>query len=71
MNPTTLPAPLQQFFTERLTSQMRASGNTISGYRDTFRLFLNFASKRLGEVPTKLKVEDLNCDLISEFLDHL
>jgi integrase/recombinase XerD len=71
MNLTTLPALLQRFFTERLTSQMQASANTISGYRDTFRLFLGFASQRVGRVPTKLKVEDLTCDLISDFLDDL
>ena len=71
MNSTTLPSLLQQFFTERLTSQMQASANTISGYRDTFRLFLGFASQRLGRVPTKLTVEELNCDLVSDFLDHL
>ena len=71
MNIRTLPALLQQFFTERLTNQMQASANTISGYRDTFRLFLGFASQRLGRVPTSLTVEDLNCDLIGDFLDHL
>jgi integrase/recombinase XerD len=71
MNITTFPSLLQQFFTERLTNQMQASANTISGYRDTFRLFLGFASQRLGRVPTNLTVEDLNCDLISDFLDHL
>jgi integrase/recombinase XerD len=71
MSTTTLPSLLQKFFTERLTSQMQASANTISGYRDTFRLFLSFASQRLGRVLTNLKVEDLNGDLVSDFLDHL
>jgi site-specific recombinase XerD len=71
MSTTTLPSLLQKFFTERLTSQMQASPNTISGYRDTFRLLLSFASQRLGRVPTNLIVEDLNGDLVSSFLDHL
>ena len=41
----TAPAPvLQAFFTDRLIAQCRASGHTIAGYRDTFRLLLGFAT---------------------------
>src|SRR5208337_1799612 len=50
---------------------MEASPNTIAGYRDTFRLFLRFASKRLGKAPTKLKIEDLSAILASAFLAHI
>jgi integrase/recombinase XerD len=71
MTNTTLPALIQQFFTDRLCTQMGASPNTISSYRDTFRLLLRFASKRTGRAPTKLKVEDLNSDLIGDFLSHV
>jgi integrase/recombinase XerD len=71
MNTTTLPALLKQFFTERLTAQMEASPNTIAGYRDTFRLLLGFASQRLGQPPTKLKVDDLDSDLVGDFLAHI
>ena len=28
---------LQRFFTERLATQLRASANTVTSYRDTFR----------------------------------
>ncbi len=35
------PALLQSFFTERLFRQRRASGHTIAGYRDAFRLLLH------------------------------
>lgn len=68
---TTLPALIQQFFTHRLTTQMEASPNTIAGYRDTFRLFLGFASTRLGRAPTKLTVEDLDSTLVGDFLAHI
>lgn len=68
---TTLPALIQQFFTERLQGQMQASPNTIAGYRDTFRLLLRFASEQAGRVPTKLRVDDLDCDLVSDFLSHV
>jgi hypothetical protein len=40
MTTATLPALVQQFFTDRLCTQMEASPNTIAGYRDTFRLLL-------------------------------
>jgi site-specific recombinase XerD len=43
----TFPALLQRFFTQRLMQQKRVSAHTISSYRDTFRLLLRFAQKRL------------------------
>lgn len=67
----TLPALVQQFFTDRLCLQMQASPNTIAAYRDTFRLFLRFASAQTGRAPTKLTLDDLNADRIGDFLAHL
>ena len=71
MTTTTLPALIQQFFTDRLCTQMQASPNTIAGYRDTLRLLLRFASERTGRAPTKLKIEDLDADRVGEFLAHV
>ena len=71
MNPVTFPELLQHFFTDRLRNQMEASPNTIAGYRDTFRLFLRFASEKCGKDPTKLQVEDLSVELVSDFLHHV
>ena len=71
MTATTLPALLQQFFTDRLCTQMQASPNTIAGYRDTFRLLLRFASEHAGRAPTKLKIEDLDSDLMGAFLAYV
>ena len=71
MNPSTLPSLLQHFFTDRLRNQMEASPNTIAGYRDTFRLFLRFAGKRLGKDPTNLRIEDLDIELVCDFLLHV
>ncbi len=68
MSGSTLPALLQRFFTDRLCTQMEASGHTIAGYRDTFRLLLRFASEQRRRVPTKLGIEDLDVDLIGNFL---
>ncbi|MHB8876920.1 MAG: tyrosine-type recombinase/integrase [Myxococcaceae bacterium] len=71
MTPANLPALLQRFFTDRLQSQMGASPHTVASYRDTFRLLLVFASKRLKREPFKLRVQDLDSVLLGAFLQHL
>ena len=71
MTASTFPALLQRFFTDRLCTQMEASANTIAGYRDTFRLLLRFASEQRGKAPTRLRIEDLDADLIGDFLLHV
>lgn len=71
MTAATLPALLQRFFTERLLSQLGASPHTVASYRDTFRLLLAFASKRLGRPPSRLRMEDIDVALIGDFLDNL
>jgi integrase/recombinase XerD len=65
------PALFQRFFLDRLGTQMEASPNTVAGYRDTFRLLFLFAMTKLGKPPTKLHVEDLDVDLIADFLIHI
>ena len=66
-----LPVYMQRFFTERLTTQLAASANTIASYRDTFRLLLNYASERLGREPTALHVADIDADLVGDFLSFI
>ena len=68
MNESTLPLLLHKFFTERLMAQMEASPNTIAGYRDTFRLFLLFAGRQTGKVPTQIQIADLDSTLVSNFI---
>jgi site-specific recombinase XerD len=65
------PTLLQSFFTQRMFEQRRASGHTIAGYRDTFRLLLRFATHQLGKTPSNLLLEDLDASFIGQFLDHL
>ena len=62
---------LQGFFTERLTTQRRASPDTIASYRDTIRLLLGYARQRTGKPPSQLDFADLDAPLISGFLTHL
>ncbi len=71
MSEANLPALLQRFFTDRLLSQLGASPHTVASYRDTFRLLLAFASKRIGRPPSRLGMEDIDAVLIGAFLDHL
>jgi integrase/recombinase XerD len=66
-----LSALVQGFFTDRLLRQRRASPHTVAGYRDTFRLLLHFAAGRLGKVPSRLSLEELDAAFIGDFLDHL
>lgn len=62
---------LEGFFGSRLIAQRNASPYTIASYRDTFRLLLRFAEKRLGRPPSSLTLEDLNAPFLSLFLDDL
>jgi integrase/recombinase XerD len=71
MNASAFLELLQRFFTDRLCTQMEASPNTIAGYRDTFRLLLCFAGEQRGKAPTKLRIEDLDAELVGDFLLHL
>jgi integrase/recombinase XerD len=65
------PVLLEHFFTQRLMAQRQASGHTIGSYRDTFRLLLQFAHKRLRKPPSSLTLADLDAPLIGAFLDDL
>lgn len=71
MKATNFPALIQRFFTDRLCTQMEASQHTIAGYRDTFRLLIRYAGSRCGKPPTKLTIEDLDADLVADFLSHV
>lgn len=67
----TLAALLENFFTQRLMNQRQASPHTISSYRDTFRLLLRFAQKRLHRSPARLAFEEIDAPMIAAFLDDL
>jgi len=71
MTCSSLPALLQGFFTERLQTQLGASSYTVATYRDTFRLLLRFATERLKQAPSEVRVEQLDTTLVGEFLQHL
>ena len=66
-----LAPTLQAFFTDRLIGQRNASPRTIAAYRDTMRLLLGFAQRRLARPAAQLDIADLDAHLIAAFLDHL
>jgi site-specific recombinase XerD len=67
---TVIAATVQAFFTERLARQRRASPHTITAYRDTIRLLLNFAASQAGHMPCRLAFADLQAPVVSGFLDY-
>lgn len=69
--PPTFPALVQVFFAEHLTQQRALSPCTVAAYRDTFMLFLDFASTRCAGSPATMKLADITPELILAFLDHL
>jgi site-specific recombinase XerD len=62
---------LESFFTERLMRQRQASPHTISSYRDTFRLLLQYAQLRLNKSPSCLDFEDIDAPMLTAFLTNL
>ena len=72
MNANHLIAPLiQAFFQHFLVAQRGLSPHTIAAYRDSIKLFLNFAAGRLQKPVDKLTVEDFHDKLVVAFLDNL
>jgi site-specific recombinase XerD len=68
---TDFPLLLETFFLDRLIQQRRVSPYTIASYRDTFRLLLGFAERRLKKAPSTICLQDLDAPLISAFLDYV
>ena len=62
---------LQEFFCSYLIQQRRLSRNTVSAYRDTFKLFLTFLSKKIGRPVAMLTLNDIDRESIIDFLQYL
>ena len=62
---------IEQFFTEYLVAQRAVSPRTVACYRDALMLFLDFTGRKLGKMPTAIRLADIQPDLILAFLDHL
>ena len=64
-------ALVQQFFCERLVQQQDASSQTVSSYRDTFRLLLDYLQKTRRKKPSAVTLSDLDAPTITAFLEYL
>jgi site-specific recombinase XerD len=65
------PSLLQRFFGERLIDQQNASVRTVSAYRDTFRLLLNYIHDRSRIAPSDLTLEQFGPETVTAFLQYL
>jgi len=62
---------LHKFFGCYLVQQRRLSHNTISSYRDTFKLYLSFLSEKSKCPVAKLTLNDIDRLRVLEFLQYL
>lgn len=63
--------PIRHFFENHLVSQRGLSTHTILAYRDTMKLFLQYAVQHYRKPCTDLTVEDLTPEIVRQFLNHL
>lgn len=62
---------LQNFFVKRLMQQRNASPRTIASYRDTFKLFFEYADDRHKKSAASFTVGDFNSTIVLDFLNFL
>jgi site-specific recombinase XerD len=64
------PLLLQAFFQQWLVQQRNCSAHTVRSYRDTWRLFLRFVSKRQNRPVVKLTLEHITATEVLAFLQY-
>jgi integrase/recombinase XerD len=69
MNP--IAPHIEAFLREHLRHHRGASQHTCDSYASSFQLLFEFAAKKLKVAPSALKLEQLNAELISAFLENL
>lgn len=62
---------VRRFLLESVIADRNLSRNTQASYRDAIRLLLRFIAERYGIDPTKLTVEDVNAEVVRNFLAYL
>jgi len=71
MKPTDLAVYLSRYFTDHLAGERNASPNTIKGYRDAFKLLLEYCRDQLGLPPHRLTLQALTAEVIRDFMTQL
>src|ERR1035437_2316159 len=69
MNP--IAPHITAYLRERLPQQQGASPHTCDSYAHTFQLLFEFASTRFKVTPSKLYLEQINAQLVMDFLVYL
>ena len=62
---------LESFFNDHLKLQRGLRPNSITSYADAMRLLLQFAAEVARKKITQLTLDDLDSDLVSQFLNFL
>jgi site-specific recombinase XerD len=71
MNSSSLASLLHAFFHEWMGKQKNLSRHTVCSYRDTWKLFLRFASELKRHRIAELSLTDLQASEVLAFLEHL
>jgi site-specific recombinase XerD len=71
MTTSTLGALVQEFFLSHLVEQKGLRQSSVRSYRDTLRLFLQFAAADAHRQVSKLTPDDLSFERVLAFLRHL
>jgi site-specific recombinase XerD len=71
MKSSSLASLLHAFFHEWMGNQRNLSRHTVCSYRDSWKLFLRFASERKRREIAELSLTDLQASEVLAFLEHL
>lgn len=71
MAKSSIATPIRSFFDQHMLAQRGLSSHTVLAYRDTMKLFLEFASLHNKKSCTDLFLEDLTAKVVCSFLEHL
>lgn len=71
MNSNSLATLLHAFFHDWMGKQKNLSRHTVCSYRDTWKLFLRFASERTRHGIAELSLADLQANTVLAFLEYL
>lgn len=62
---------VRRFLIEYLIDDRNLSQNTQASYRDTLVLLFPFAAKAKRKAMEKLGINDLDCNVVRRFLEHI
>ena len=71
MTTPALGALVHSFFVDHLQAQKGLRPASVRSYRDALRLFLGFVSRDARRPLTRLSPQDLTCERVRQFLQHL